>query len=327
MRAIVIKQPGGPEEFQIETRPDPEPTRGHVLIEVKAFGVNQAEVYFRKGVWGDVAEITGIECVGTVKADPDGRFQPGEKVVAMVGGLGRTLNGSYAELVNVPASNVASVKTDLSWTDLAALPESYATAWTALLGILNLQPGQTVLIRGATSALGQAAINSAAHAGAHVIATTRREARLGTLRALGAHKAVLEHPNLSSEIRTNHPEGLDCALDIVGTATVLDSAAALKRAGHVCVVGFLGGGGPLELDPVFQLRGGRALSAFASAISTGTAEFPLSEIPFQTIVDRAAEGLYQAKPARVFAFSEIQEAHRLLESAEAGGKIVVAVAT
>jgi NADPH:quinone reductase len=326
MRAIVIKQPGGPEVLQIETRPDPEPTSGHVLIEVKAFGINQAEAYFRKGVWGDVAEITGIECVGTVKADPGGRFKPGQKVVAIVGGLGRTLNGSYAELVNAPASNVALIETSMSWTDLAALPESYATAWTALIGVLNLQSGQTVLVRGATSALGQAAVNIAAHAGAHVIATTRRDARLADLRALGAREAVLDRADMSAEIRANHPEGLDCALDIVGTTTVLDSAAALKRGGHVCVVGFLGGGGPVEINPVFQLPGGRALSAFASAISTGTAEFPLSEIPLQSIVDRAASGLYQAKPARVFVFSEIQEAHSLLESGEAGGKIVIAVA-
>lgn len=323
MRAIVIKHPGGPEVLKIETRPDPDPIPGHVLIEVKAFGVNQAEAYFRKGVWGDVAEITGIECVGTVKADPGSRFRPGEKVVAIVGGLGRTLNGSYAELVNAPASNVASVETDMSWTDLAALPETYATAWTAVFGILNLRSGQSLLVRGATSALGQAAVNIAAQAGAHVIATTRRETRLEGLRALGASQAEIERPDVSTEIRAIHPEGVDCVLDIVGTTTILDSAAALKRGGHVCVVGFLGGGGPLEFDPVFQLPGGRLLSAFASAISTGTEEFPLTEIPFQTIVDRAREGSYQAKPAHVFAFSEIQKAHSLLESGEAGGKIVV----
>jgi len=84
MRAIVIKQYGGPEVLALETRPDPEPQSGHVLIEVKAFGLNHAEAYFRKGVWGDVAEITGIECVGVVKADPGGRLAPGQKVVAIV---------------------------------------------------------------------------------------------------------------------------------------------------------------------------------------------------------------------------------------------------
>ena len=103
MRAIVIKQYGGPEVLALEERPDPEPQSGHVLIEVKAFGLNHAEIYFRKGVWGDVAEVTGIECAGIVKADPDGRFAPGQKVIAIVGGMGRSFNGSYAELLQITA--------------------------------------------------------------------------------------------------------------------------------------------------------------------------------------------------------------------------------
>src|SRR6516165_908336 len=130
MRAIVIKEFGGPEVLALEDRPAPEPQPGHVVIEVKAFGLNHAEIYFRKGAWGDVAEISGIECVGVVKADPDGRFLPGEKVMALVGGMGRSINGSYAELVSVPASNLVAVETDLPWDELAAIPESYATAWT-----------------------------------------------------------------------------------------------------------------------------------------------------------------------------------------------------
>jgi NADPH:quinone reductase-like Zn-dependent oxidoreductase len=99
----------------------------------------------------------------------------------------------------------------------------------------------------------------------------------------------------------------------------------LKRGGHACLVGFLGGGGPLALEPVFAIPSGRHLTVFASAVVTGTAEFPLSEIPFQAIVDRAAAGVYQAKPAKVFRFEEIREAHRLAESNAAGGKIVVRV--
>ena len=110
MRAIVIKQYGGPEVLAIEERPTPTLEAGQVLVEVKAFGLNHAECYFRKGVWGDVAEISGIECVGVVKNDPGGKFAPGQKVVAIVGGLGRNLNGSYAEQVAVPASNLVAIK-------------------------------------------------------------------------------------------------------------------------------------------------------------------------------------------------------------------------
>src|ERR1700738_1110369 len=144
MRAIVIKQYGGPEVLALEERPIPESKPGHVLIEVKAFGLNHAEIYFRKGAWGDVAEISGIECVGLVKADPDRRFKPGQKVMALVGGLGRSLNGSYAELVQAPSTNVIAVETELPWEVLAAIPESYATAWTSLIGILELAKNQIV---------------------------------------------------------------------------------------------------------------------------------------------------------------------------------------
>jgi NADPH:quinone reductase-like Zn-dependent oxidoreductase len=325
MRAIVIKRYGGPEVLALEERPDPKPEPGHVLIEVRAFGLNHAEIYFRKGAWGDVAEISGIECAGVVRADPDGRLTPGQRVIAMVGGLGRSLDGSYAELTNVPASNVAAVTTDLPWEELAAIPESYATAWTSLCGILAIAPGQTVMIRGATSALGQAAVNVAAQVGATVVATTRQSSRAAMLEGLGANEVLLEAAELSKVLRERHPHGIDAVLDIVGNSTILDSLAMLRRSGHACLVGFLGGGGPLTLEPVFQMPSGRHLSVFASALVTGTPEFQLAEIPMQTIVDRVAAGAYKAKPVRVFRFDEIAAAHRLMESGEANGKIVVRV--
>lgn len=323
MRAIVIKQYGGPEVLEVEERPRPVPQPGHVLIAVKAFGLNHAEIYFRKGAWGEVAEISGIECVGVVAADPDGRFAQGQTVMAVVGGMGRGINGSYAEFVSVPASNVAAVETTLSWEDLAAIPESYATAWSAVCGVLDLQRGQSVLIRGATSALGQAAINIAAHLGAQVLATTRDPARVPMLTALGATEVMTETPELSRGLRERHPGGIDAVLDVVGNTTILDSLAMLRRGGRACLVGFLGGGGPLTLEPVFQIPSGVHLSVFASALVTGTPAFPLSEIPFQAIVDRVASGAYRAKPVRMFGFDEIQAAHRLMESHQAGGKIVV----
>jgi len=323
MRAIVIKRYGGPEVLAVEERPDPKAKLGEVVIEVKAFGLNHAEIYFRKGAWGEVAEITGIECVGLVKDDPEGRFHPGQKVAALVGGMARRHNGSYAELTSVPSTNVVAIEADLPWAELAAIPESYATAWTGVVGILSLAKGQTITIRGATSALGQAAVNIAAHVGAHVIATTRHSAREALLKHLGAEEVLVESAELSRTVLERHSGGIDAVLDVVGNTTVLDSLAMLRRNGRVCQVGFLGGGGPLTVEPVFQIPSGRHFSVFASALVTGTPEFPLSEIPFQTIVDRAAAGTYKAKPARVLRFEEIQEGHRLMESNQAGGKIVV----
>ena len=326
MQAIVIKQYGGPEVLAIEERPLPEASEGQVLIEVKAFGVNHAEIYFRQGAWGDAAEISGIECVGLVMEDRSGRFAAGQKVLAIVGGMGRSLDGSYAHCVAVPASNVSAVETELPWEDLAALPESYATAWTALVGILGLASDQTLLVRGATSALGQAAVNIAAEMGCRVIATTRNSRRAAGLEALGAKQVLIEGPDLRATVRERHPDGICAVLDLVGNTTVLDSLGMLRRGGHVCLAGFLGGGGPIaSLEPVFQIPSGRHLSVFASALVTGNAEFPLAEIPFQKIVDRAEAGVYKAKPARVFRFDQIREAHRLVESGEANGKVVVVV--
>ena len=196
-----------PKVLSIEERADPTPQSGHVLIEVKAFGINQAEVYFRKGVWGDVAEISGIECVGLFRSDPDGQFTSGQKVMALVGGMGRSLNGSYVELTSVPRTNVVAIDTDLAWEELAAIPESYATAWTSLVGILDLTKGQTILVRGASSALGQAALNIARHAGAHIIATTRNASRTPLLKTMGADEILLEFAELSMEVRHQFPGG------------------------------------------------------------------------------------------------------------------------
>ena len=129
MKAIVISSYGGPEVLTATELPDPVPAADEVLIAVRAFGLNHAEAYMRSGAMGEVAKVTGIECAGTVVADPSGRLTEGTAVVAILGGMGRTRNGSYAELVTVPASNVVEVSTSLPWTDLVALPEVYATAW------------------------------------------------------------------------------------------------------------------------------------------------------------------------------------------------------
>src|SRR5579872_2513441 len=113
MRAIIIQQYGGPEQLVIRDIPDPEPVPGHVVVEVKAFGLNHAEIYFRRGIWGDVAKVSGIECVGTVKADPGGYFAPGQKVTALMGGMGRSFNGSYAQYTSVPTANVVPIRTEI----------------------------------------------------------------------------------------------------------------------------------------------------------------------------------------------------------------------
>lgn len=324
MRAIVIKEFGGPEQLVMQELPDPKPKADHVIIEVKAFGINRAETYMRKGAWSEAAKVSGVECVGLVRSDASGKFSPGQKVAAILGGMGLTLNGSYAELTQVPATNVMPFTSDLPWEDLAAIPESYSTVWACLYDNLALNKEQTLLIRGATSPLGQAALNIAAHAGAHVIATTRKAERFALLKSLGAKQTLLETPALSKQVRELYPKGVDAVLELVGNSVLLDSLSTVKRGGRLCLAGFVGGLDPLvDFNPLRQMPSGVHFSFFGSFVF-GSPDFPL-DVPLQIIVDRVKDGTYKAKPAKVFGFSEIQEAHRLMESYQASGKIVVKI--
>jgi NADPH:quinone reductase len=130
MRAIVLEKFGGLDSLVYKDIPEPEPLAGYVVIQVKAFGLNHAEMHMRRGEWAEAAPVSGIECVGLVKSCPGGEFPVGAKVAALMGGLGRTINGSYAEYTRAPVSNVALIESDLPWAVLAAIPETYATAWT-----------------------------------------------------------------------------------------------------------------------------------------------------------------------------------------------------
>jgi NADPH:quinone reductase-like Zn-dependent oxidoreductase len=324
MRATVITEFGGPEVLQIQVVPDPVPADDEVLIRVRAFGINHAETHMRKGEWPEATPISGIEAVGTVVRDPSGRLAEGTKVLTIMGGLGRVRNGSYAEFTAAAASNVAPIETSLSWAQLAALPESYATAWMTLTDNLALQSGQSLLVRGASSALGQAAVNIAHDRGARVIATTRRQDRAELLRALGADDVVIEDGEIAGKVRELVPAGMDGVLDLVGNSVLRDSLKAVRTRGRVCQAGFLGGLGPVEdFLPVFDLPSGAQFSFFGS-FEIGTDEYPLSLVPFQEIVDKVQAGVYKAAPARVFAFDEIAEAHRVVEASQAAGKLVVA---
>jgi pimeloyl-ACP methyl ester carboxylesterase len=173
MRAIVIDGFGGVEHLVIKEIPDPEPKTGHALIKVMAFGINHAEMHMRRGEWAEATPVSGIECVGIVKSCPGGEFKVGTKVAALMGGLGRTINGSYAEYTRARVENVASLESDLPWEELAAIPESYAPAWTCLFRNLELAKGQKLVLRGGMSSFGQAVLNMSVNAGAEVMFTPR----------------------------------------------------------------------------------------------------------------------------------------------------------
>lgn len=321
MRAIVLEKFGGLDSLVYKDIPDPDPEEGSVVIRVKAFGINHAEMHMRRGEWAEAAPVSGIECVGIVESCPGGEFPVGAKVAALMGGLGRTINGSYAEFTRAPASNVALIEADLPWADLAALPETYATAWTCLFRNLDVQPGQTLVIRGATSSFGQAAVKLAVNAGAKVIATSRSRERFPMLEKLGIVRAQQEAPDLSAQIA--EAKRLDAVLDLVGNSTILDSLRMLRRGGRACLAGWLGGLAPIaDFNPLLQMPSGVHLTFFGSFVF-GTPGFPLSDVPLQQIAEDVAAGRLEAKPSRVFRFEEIREAHRVMEANEAGGKMVV----
>jgi NADPH:quinone reductase len=178
-----------------------------------------------------------------------------------------------------------------------------------------------LVIRGATSAFGQAAINLAINAGVRIIGTSRNRERFALLEELGAERAELEGPDLSERI--SEAKRIDAVLDLVGNSTILDSLAMLRRGGRACLAGWLGGLDPIsDFNPLLQMASGVYLTFFGSFVF-GTPGFPLSDVPLQAIAEEVAAGRLKAKPSRVFRFEEIREAHRVMEAGEAKGKMVV----
>ena len=321
MNAIAISQFGGPEVLKVQNVPKPKPAAGEVLIHVKAFGLNHAEMHMRKGEWDEWNPITGLECVGIVEACPGGEISSGSKVMAFMGGIGRNRPGSYGEYVTVPITNVVPIETKLPWGELAALPEVYSTAWSALFTLLALQPGETLLLRGATSTVGQAALNLAVDAGFKVTATTRRQERFEMLKKMGAADVKLEKEDLAQQF--DQPTEFDKTLNLIGNRVLLESIELTRTGGRICQAGWLGGLAPVaDFNPMVQMKSGVHFSLFHSKVLGGP-DFPVSAIPLQSIVQKIEGGAWDAKPTQVFEVKDIQEAHRLLDSHNAGGKIVI----
>jgi NADPH2:quinone reductase len=321
MRAIVLEKFGGLDSLVYKDIPEPESKAGHIVVEIKAFGINHAEMHMRRGEWAEAAPVSGIECVGLVKSCPSGEFPVGAKVAALMGGLGRTINGSYAEYTRAPATNVALIESDLPWAELAAIPETYATAWTCLFRNLEIERGQLLVIRGASSSFGQAALKMAVRTGVRVIATTRDREHWPRLEKLGAERCEIERRELSKHLA--EAKKIDAVLDLVGNTVMLDSLAMLRRGGRSCLAGWLGGLDPIpDFNPLLQMASGVYLTFFGSFVF-GTPGFPLSDVPLQQIAADAAAGRLDVKPTRIFRFEEIREAHRVMEAGEARGKMVV----
>ena len=179
MKAIQINRRCTAEEMRVSEIPVPQVQPGWVLVKIHAAGLSHSEVLLRMfEIEHDYIQkpiVPGIECVGEIADPSDSHFSKGDKVIALMGGMGRSFNGSYSEYALLPETNVFKVETDLDWVSLAAIPETYYTAYGSLTECLLLTEGDTLMVRGATSTVGQAAIQLGKALGAKVIAACRKE--------------------------------------------------------------------------------------------------------------------------------------------------------
>ena len=244
MKAMVLEKPCSAEEMKIKNVPIPEVKEGWVLVKVKAFGINRAEIFTRQGDSPSVKlpRIIGIECVGTVENPSDSSLKKGDKVFSMMNGMGRKFDGSYAEYILIPKNQVYLLKlSEESWEKLAAYPELYYTAYASLFRSLKLEKGETLLIRGGTGSVALAAVQLAKAINVKVAATTRSMSKEQFLKEKGVDEVIIEDEKFYENLRKLFPEGVDKVLELIGSPTLKSSLKSVKQGGTVCMTGCLGG--------------------------------------------------------------------------------------
>lgn len=319
MKAVVLDAPGPPEALRIRQLPVPVPRRGEVLIRVRAFGINRSELHTRLGLAEGVTfpRVLGIEACGVVEACPGGELQSGQQVAAMMGNMGRTYDGGYAEYTCVPVSQAIAFRSDLPWSTLGAIPEMLQTAYGSLTAALDVQPGQSILIRGGTSSVGLAAAVLAKQRGMTVYATTRNTAKRQVLVDAGVDHVLIDDGDVASQVLA-HSEGVDTALELVGTPTLPDTLRATRNRGTVCFTGMLSNEWTVrDFYPIAYLPRCNRLCAYSGDAS----DLPAPVL--QDFLDRVRAGTAKVPIDQIRGLDEIVEVHRRMENNEASGKMVV----
>ena len=320
MRAVVLDAPGPPEALQIRERPIPSPSPGWVLIRVKAFGLNRSELHTRLGLAEGVTfpRVPGIEATGIVESAPGGEFEPGQQVVAMMGGMGRTFDGGYAEYTCVPAANVIAFTSELDWATLGAVPEMLQTAYGSLTVGLDFQPGQTLLIRGGTSSVGMAAAVLAKQRGLTVLSTTRRADRFDALRAIGVDHPLLDDGDVAEAVRDLVPGRRRHRAGARRHPHPAGHARATRVHGVVCFSGMLSNEWTVpDFYPIGYIPTGVRLTGYGGEASDLPAEV------LQSFLDDVAAGRLNVPLDRTYTLDEIAVAHADMEAGNAVGKLVV----
>jgi putative PIG3 family NAD(P)H quinone oxidoreductase len=326
MICIEVTSPGSAEVLRAVERPDPVPGRGDVLIRVAAAGVNRPDIMQRQGVYPPppgASDIPGLEVAGIIEST--GRevsgWRAGDAVCALVAG------GGYATKCVVPAPQCLPVPAPLDMVAAAAIPETFFTVWTNVFERGRLQAGETALFHGGSSGIGTTAIQLAVARAARVFATAGSDEKCRACEALGAERAI----NYRSEdfvevLKTlTAGRGVDLVLDIVGGSYVNRNLAALAMDGRLIEIGFMEGRSEASVD--LRRIIGRRLTITGSALRPRTVaeKGEIAEALRRQVWPLLERGAVKPIVYRTFPLADAAAAHRLMESSEHVGKIVLTV--
>ena len=319
MRAVVVTRPGGPEVLEIVERPRPVSAEEGVLVRVHAAALNRADILQRRGRYpapaGWPADIPGLEYAGEIETVGAGvsRWRAGDRVMGLVGG------GAYAEYVAVHQDEALPIPPSLSFADAAAIPESFLTAFDALVARGRLVVGARVLVHAVGSGLGTAAVQIAHAFGATVIGTSRTPSKLEEARALGLDQGI---DSSGGRFADALAAPVDIILDVIGAPAWEENLRALAPRGRLILLGFLGASrGELDLDPLLRKR----LEVIGTVMRTR--ELPeraaLVERARRELLPLFGAGALRPVVGRRCRMEDVAEAHREMERGESFGKIVL----
>jgi putative PIG3 family NAD(P)H quinone oxidoreductase len=323
MRAVIASEPGGPETLTLTELPDPEPGAGEVVIDVAATAVNRADTLQRRGHYPPppgASDVLGLECSGTVAAvgaDVDA-WQVGDEVCALLAG------GGYAEKVAVPAGQVMPLPKGIDLVTAGALPEVACTVWSNVFMIAGLQQGETLLVHGGAGGIGTMAIQLAKALGARVVTTAGSPEKLELCRSLGADVAVsYRDVDFVEEVRAaTEGRGADVILDNMGAKYLDRNLSALAPDGRLVIIGMQGGvKAELDIGKLLAKRGAVIATSLRSRPTPEKAAICASVV--EHVWPLVADGAIRTLVHTTLPFDQAAEAHRIMESGDHSGKIVL----
>ncbi|OFW09864.1 MAG: NAD(P)H-quinone oxidoreductase [Acidobacteria bacterium RIFCSPLOWO2_12_FULL_59_11] len=325
MRAVEISKPGGPEVLVAAERPAPAPKANEILVKVAAAGVNRPDVLQRLGKYPvppDASDLPGLEIAGQVAACGPGvtMWKPGDKVCALVHG------GGYAEYCVTPEVQALPIPRGLSPIEAASLPETFFTVWSNVYDRARLAPGESLLVQGGSSGIGVTAIQIAAAMGNRVFATAGSDEKCAACVKLGAEKAFnYRTQDFGAEVMAaTGGKGVDVILDMVGGDYVPKELKCLADDGRLVFIAFLRGP-KTELDINELMR--RRLTVTGSTLRPRPVEFKgaIARNLREKIWPLIEAGKIKPVIYKTFPLAQASEAHKLMESSQHIGKIVLAV--